>query len=335
MGTVIGDEGGAAVRAAQVVSLDGPAGVQVVDVPEPVASAEQVLVDVHCAGISFPDLLLAEGKYQLKPELPFTIGIDYAGSVRCAPLESGFKVGDRVAGFGPIGAAAEVVAAPPTNVLALPQRISFEQGACLPLNYLTALFALTVRGDLRSGETVLVHGAAGGVGTATIQIAHALGAQVIAVVSSEHKHAAAIEAGADHVVASDGFRDAVQALTGGAGVNIVVDVVGSEELVLDSLRSLASTGRLLVVGFTGGQIAAVKLNRLLLNNIDVRGVSWGPYVRAHPGFVQEQWAQLTAMIESGAIEPTVGSVYALDDVGQALQDIADRRTTGKSVLRLR
>jgi NADPH2:quinone reductase len=323
------------MRAAQVVRLDGPVGVQVVDVPEPVASPEQVLVDVECAGISFPDLLLASGKYQLKPELPFTIGIDYAGTVRSAPPESDFAVGDRVAGFDAIGAAAQVVAAPPANVLALPQRISFEQGACLPLNYLTALFALVTRGDLRAGETVLVHGAAGGVGTATIQIAKALGATVIAVVSSEHKHAAATEAGADSVVASEGFRDAVQALTSGAGVNAVVDVVGSEDLVLDSLRSLAAEGRFLVVGFAGGQIAAVKLNRLLLNNIDVRGVSWGPYVRAHPGFVQEQWAQLTALIDSRAIEPAVGSVYPLDDVSQALQDIADRRTTGKSVLRLR
>lgn len=323
------------MRAAQVVRLDGPVGVQVVDVPEPVASPEQILVDVHCTGISFPDLLLSSGKYQLKPELPFTIGIDYAGTVRSAPPDSGFAVGDRVAGFDAIGGAAEVVAAPLANLLALPQWLSFEQGACLPLNYLTALFALTTRGNLRTGETVLVHGAAGGVGTATIQIAKALGARVIAVVSAEHKHAAATASGADYVVASDGFRDAVQALTAGVGVDVVVDVVGSEDLVLDSLRSLATAGRLLVVGFAGGQIAAVKLNRLLLNNIDVRGVSWGPYVRTHPGFVQEQWKLLTALIQSAPIEPTVGSVYELDDVSRALQDIADRRATGKSVLRLR
>ncbi len=124
-------------------------------------------------------------------------------------------------------------------------------------------------------------------------------------------------------------------LTAGRGVDVVVDVVGREDLVLDSLRLLATEGRLLVLGFTGGEIAAVKLNRLLLNNIDIRGVSWGPYVRSHPGFAQEQWHRLATLIDSGTITPTVGTVYPLDNVGQALQDIADRRATGKSVLKLR
>jgi NADPH2:quinone reductase len=202
------------------------------------------------------------------------------------------------------------------------------------MNYLTAQFALAERGDLKDGETVLVHGAAGGVGTATIQVAKGYGARTIAVVSTEEKAEVARRAGADEVVLVEGFRDAVKELTGGNGVDVVMDVVGGD-LVTDSLRSLGTQGRLLVVGFTGGGIPAVKVNRLLLNNIDVRGVGWGAYAMVRPGYMRRQWDELVPMMESGVIDPPIGRTYPIEEFGLALQDMADRKTLGKSVVTLR
>lgn len=201
------------------------------------------------------------------------------------------------------------------------------------MNYLTAHFALAVRGDLQEGETVLVHGAAGGVGTATLQVARGYGARTIAVVSTEEKGEVARRAGADEVVLVEGFRDRVKELTDGQGVDVVMDVVGGD-LMTDSLRSLGALGRLLVVGFTGGTIPQVKVNRLLLNNVDVRGVGWGAYAMARPGYMRWQWEQILPMMESGVIAPPVGATYAAEDFGRALVDMAERRTLGKSVVLL-
>jgi NADPH:quinone reductase len=322
------------MRAVQVVRPEGPSGVEVVEVPEPTASEGRVLVDVHAVGVSFPDLLLSAGQYQLKPEPPFVLGVDFAGLVRQAPASSGFAAGDRVACVLPYGGGADVVALDAESVFPLPDAMSFEQGAALPMNYLTAQFALATRAALQEGETVLVHGAAGGVGTATVQVAKGYGARVIAVVSTEEKAEVARTAGADEAVLVDGFLPAVKELTGGVGVDVVVDVVGGD-LMTDSLRSLAPLGRLLVVGFTAGAIPEVRVNRLLLNNIDVRGVGWGAYAMVRPGFMRRQWDQLVPMMESGVVAPPVGSTYALEDVRQALTDMAERRATGKLVLTLR
>jgi NADPH:quinone reductase len=322
------------MRAVQVVRPEGPSGVEVVEVPEPTASEGRVLVDVHAVGVSFPDLLLSAGQYQLKPEPPFVLGVDFAGVVRQAPASSGFAAGDRVACVLPYGGGADVVALDAESVFPLPDAMSFEQGAALPMNYLTAQFALATRAALQEGETVLVHGAAGGVGTATVQVAKGYGARVIAVVSTEEKAEVARTAGADEAVLVDGFLPAVKELTGGVGVDVVVDVVGGD-LMTDSLRSLAPLGRLLVVGFTAGAIPEVRVNRLLLNNIDVRGVGWGAYAMVRPGFMRRQWDQLVPMMESGVVAPPVGSTYALEDVRQALTDMAERRATGKLVLTLR
>jgi NADPH2:quinone reductase len=322
------------MRAVQVVRLDGPSGVEVVDVPEPTAEPGQVLVEVHAVGVSFPDLLLSAGQYQLKPEPPFQLGVDFAGVVREAPEGSGFSAGDRVACVLPYGGGADVVAVGPESVFPLPDAMSFEHGAALPMNYLTAQFALATRGQLQEGETVLVHGAAGGVGTATIQVAKGYGARVIAVVSTEGKAQVAKDAGADEVVLVDGFLASVKELTGGRGVDVVVDVVGGD-LMTDSLRCLAPLGRVLVVGFTAGAIPEVKVNRLLLNNVDVRGVGWGGYAMVRPGFMRKQWDELVPMMESGVITPPIGRTYPLEDVRTALTDMAERRATGKLVLALR
>ena len=326
------------MRAAQVVTTTGPADVIVNDVPEPAPGPDDVLVEVHSVGISFPDLLLSKGEYQMKPDPPFTLGVDFAGTVVSGPdgaVPDGFGAGQRVAGVGGWGGAAELVANPAMFTFALPDNLSYDEGAALPMNYLTAQFALAERGALKAGETVLVHGAAGGVGTATLQVAKGYGARTIAVVSTEEKAAVAKAAGADEAVLLDGFRDAVKDLTGGKGVDVIVDVVGGDAFT-DSLRSLAPQGRLLVVGFAAGQgIPEVKVNRLLLNNVDVRGVGWGAYAMVRPGFMQEQWAELLPMMASGVVKPPVGSTYDLDGFGQALLDMDARKTLGKSVVRIR
>ncbi len=325
------------MRAVQVTRPDGPSAISVEEVPEPTAEGPfgpQVLVEVHAVGISFPDLLLTKGEYQLKPDLPFTLGVDFAGVVRSAPDGSGFSSGDRVAAVLGHGGAADVVGVGPDSVFPLPDALTFEQGAAMPMNYLTAHFALVERGGLREGETVLVHGAAGGVGTATIQVAKGYAARTIAVVSTEEKAEVARRAGADEVVLVDGFRDAVKELTGGRGVDVVMDVVGGD-LMTDSLRSLATQGRILVVGFAAGSIPEVKVNRLLLNNVDVRGVGWGAYAMVRPGYMRQQWDALLPMMESGVIDPPIGATYPMEQFGQALQDMAERKTLGKSVVILR
>jgi len=320
------------MRAVQVVEPTGPEHLEVREVPEPTPGHEDVLVEVHAVGVSFPDLLLSRGEYQLKPEPPFTLGVDFAGVVVSGP---GFEPGQRVAGVGPYGNAAELVASPAVSTFPLPDAMSFEEGAALPMNYLTAQFALAERGGLLEGETVLVHGAAGGVGTATIQVAKGYGARTIAVVSTSAKAEVARRAGADEAVLLDGFRDAVAELTGGDGVDIIVDVVGGDTFT-DSLRSLGTQGRLLVVGFASGQgIPEVKVNRLLLNNVDVRGVGWGAYAMFRPGYMHEQWAELVPMIESGVVKPPIGATYSFEEFGQALIDMDQRKTLGKSVVRVR
>ncbi|MFL6134990.1 MAG: NADPH:quinone oxidoreductase family protein [Nocardioidaceae bacterium] len=322
------------MRSVQVVSLAGPTGVEVVDAPEPVVSDGDVLVEVHALGMSWPDLLLSRGEYQLKPDPPFQLGVDFAGVVRQAPGGGSVAVGDRVSCCVPYGGGADLVAVPPEAVFRLPDGVSFEKAAALPLNYLTAQFALQTRAGLREGETVLVHGAAGGVGTASLQVARGYGARTIAVVSSEEKAAFVRDMGADHVVLVEGFLAAVKDLTGDAGVDVVVDVVGGD-LITDSLRTLGSLGRLLVIGFTAGSIPQVRVNRLLLNNIDVRGVGWGGYAMARPGFMQRQWESLLPMIESGVVDPPVGTTYPLEEVSRALTDLEQRRVLGKTVLTLR
>jgi NADPH:quinone reductase len=325
------------MRAVQVITTTGPADLEVRDVAEPTPGPDDVLVEVHRVGVSFPDLLLSKGEYQLKPEPPFTLGVDFAGTVLrpAASGAGGFEAGQRVAAVGAYGGAAEQAATPAMFTFPLPDALSFDEGAALPMNYLTAQFALAERGGLRAGETVLVHGAAGGVGTATLQVARGYGARTIAVVSSEEKAAVARAAGADEAVLLDGFKDAVTDLTEGKGVDVVLDVVGGDAFT-DSLRVLAPQGRLLVVGFAAGQgIPTVKVNRLLLNNVDVRGVGWGAYAMVRPGYMQQQWAELVPMIESGVVRPPVGATYAMEEFGRALTDMEERRTLGKSVVRVR
>lgn len=322
------------MRAVQVTKLDGPAAVEVNEVPEPSRRDGQLLIEVHAAGVNFPDVLLTKGEYQMRPEPPFIPGSELAGVVVDAPSGSAFSPGDRVCSFPGLGGFAELAAGDEASTFALPDQVSFEVGAALPMNYLTCEFALVRRGALRAGETVLVHGAAGGIGTAAVQLAKALGARVIAVVSTEEKGEVARSAGADEVVLADGFRDAVKELTGGRGVDVIVDPVGGDRFT-DSLRSLALEGRLLVIGFTGGEIPTVRVNRLLLNNISVVGVGWGAFWMRDPSYLGEQWRSLLPLLTDGKIDPPIGGRFPLEQASAALAELADRRVTGKVVLCVR
>lgn len=317
------------MKAIQITRLDGPEAVELVEVDAPVADEGQVLIAVKAAGVSFPEVLQTRGLYQMKPPVPFTPGSEVAGEVIAADDSSGFKPGDRVVGFTLLGGFAEQAIAQADLVFHLPDSVSYEQGASLPLNYLTAYFALIERGHLVEGESVLVHGAAGGVGTAAIQVAKAFGAgRVVAVTSTPGKGAVAMEAGADEFVLADGFKDAVKA---NGGVDLVVDPVGGDRFT-DSLRCLNDDGRMLVIGFTAGDIPTVQVNRLLLNNLSVVGVGWGAYVLKRPGRIGEEWAAILPHIESGALNPVIGSTFALDRASEALALIDDRKATGKVIL---
>jgi NADPH2:quinone reductase len=327
------------MRAQQITELSGPvSALSLDDVPEPGTShpmtgAEGVVVDVRAAGVSFPEVLQTRGEYQIKPPLPFVPGSEVAGVVRSAPEGAGVRAGDRVAAFCMLGGFAEVAVAPEFLTFALPESLDFAQGAGLILNYHTAYFALVLRGRLEEGESVLVHGAAGGVGTASIQVAKGLGCRVIAVVSSDEKERVAREAGADEVLRSDGsWKDEAKEASGG-GVDVVLDPVGGDRFT-DSLRSLGEGGRVVVVGFTGGSIPEVKVNRLLLNNTEVIGAGWGAYVLAKPEVNRQIGEGVLALAEKGFVAPIVGARFPLERAGEALQLIDDRGALGKVVLEL-
>jgi NADPH2:quinone reductase len=328
------------MKAIQIVNEDGPDGaLALVELPEPEPShmltpGSGVLVEVHVAGVSFPELLQSRGLYQMKPPLPYVPGSEVGGVVLSAPAEAAVKAGDRVAAFCALGGWAETTVAPEYFTFALPDELDFAQGAALVLNYHTAYFCLKTRGRLQAGETVLVHGAAGGVGTASLQVAKGLGATTIATVSTEEKRKVAEEAGADHVVMiGEGWKDEVVELSGG-GVDMVLDPVGGDRF-LDSLRSLAEDGRLVVVGFTGGAIPEVRVNRLLLKNTEVIGAGWGAYVMGKPDVNRQIGAAIAEMMARGVVNPLIGQRFPLEQAAQALHTLDERRAVGKVVLDVR
>jgi NADPH:quinone reductase len=324
------------MRALQIVELGGPSSLKLVDVPEPgpehmLAPDGGVVVDVKVAGVSFPEVLQSRGEYQFKPPLPFVPGAEVGGVVREAPDGADVKPGDRVAAMCMLGGFAEVAVAPPFLTFKLPDELDFAQGAALVLNYHTAWFSLKLRGRLAEGETVLVHGAAGGVGTASLQVAKGLGARTIAVVSTDEKEQVARDAGADEVLRSDGpWKDQAKELTDG-GVHLVLDPVGGDRFT-DSLRSLREEGRIVVVGFTGGSIPEVKVNRLLLGNTEVIGAGWGAYVMPKPDLNRQIGAEIDKLIASGHVRPPIGARFPLERGSEALELIDGRGATGKVVL---
>jgi NADPH2:quinone reductase len=328
------------VKAIQIVELSGPAeALRLAEVPEPdpahpLTPGAGVSIEVHAAGVSFPELLQTRGLYQLKPPLPFVPGSEVGGIVRSAPPDAAVKEGDRVAAFCGLGGFAETAVAPAFLTFALPDALDFAQGSGLILNYHTAYFALATRGRLAKGETVLVHGAAGGVGTAALQVARGLGARTIAVVSDEEKQHIAERAGADHVLRADGpWKDEAKELSDG-GVDVVLDPVGGDRFT-DSLRALREYGRVVVVGFTAGTIPEVRVNRLLLANTEIVGAGWGHWAMTHAQEGREIARALDAMIEQGVVAPIVGGRFPLERAADALQTLERREALGKLVLEVR
>ncbi|WP_040830292.1 NADPH:quinone oxidoreductase family protein [Nocardia jiangxiensis] len=327
------------MRAFVLHETSGPEAGRIGTLPEPTGAHDwsggrRLLIEVHATGISFPDLLQTRGQYQHAVPTPYAPGGEVAGIVLEAPADSRFAPGDRVSSLTIWGGMAEQALGLEQYTVKLPPTMDFERGAALILNYSTAWFAL-YRTDFTAGDTVLVHGAAGGVGTATVQIAAALGARVLAVVSSAEKEQVARQAGAAHVLRSgDDWLTAVRAVTDGQGVRIVVDPVGGDRFT-DSLRALDVGGRLAIVGFTAGEIPTVKVNRLLLRDLAVVGVALAPYVARYPEVALRMTDELEQLAARGEIDPLVGDVLPLTDGTRALRILEERSALGKVVVRVR
>jgi NADPH2:quinone reductase len=310
--------------------LSGPAGLDFTDV-EDVGGEDAIVVDVRAAGVNFPDLLMLRGEYQLKMEPPFIPGVEVAGVVRSAPYESAIKPGQRVSAFSLLGGWAEQVAVPPESVVPTPDDLDDASAVCLLGNYYTMYFALARRGALRPGETVLVLGSAGGVGTAAVQIAKAMGARVIAMVHRPHAVEFVESLGADVVLPlTYGWLEAVKDATDGRGVDMVVDPIGGEAFD-DAIRALAIEGRLLVIGFAAGGIPTVKVNRLLLRNVAVIGVGWGEFVSRNPNAQSVYGFGVNELVKAG-LRPPPPVRFPLSKGAEALQSLADGGVLGKVVL---
>lgn len=310
--------------------LSGPSGLDYTDV-EDAGGEGAVVIDVGAAGVCFPDLLLLRGEYQMRLDPPFVPGMEVAGVVSSAPASSDFAVGQRVSAFTMLGGYAERVAVQADSVVPTPADIDDASAAALLGNYYTMYFALARRGALRPGETVLVLGSAGGVGTASVQIAKAMGARVIALVHRPQAAEFVESLGADVVLPlTDGWLEAVKEATGGRGVDLVVDPVGGAAFD-DAIRALATEGRLLVIGFAAGGIPTVKVNRLLLRNVSVIGVGWGEFVNRTPGAQSLFGFGLGKLVEAG-LRPPPPVRYPLAEGRAALEALADGEIRGKLVL---
>ncbi len=322
------------MRAVVVDRLLEPRELRVTETAEPELFAGGLAVDVKAAGCNFFDILMVQGRYQMKPPFPFVPGAELAGVVSAVGAGvDGYRVGDRVLASVSLGAFAERAVVPARVAWRMPDGMSFEEGAGFPIVYPTSHAALVLRAHLAAGETLLVHAAAGGVGLAAVQIGKALGARVLATAGGAEKLAIAREAGADVCIdyRADDWPDQVKAATEGRGADVIYDSVGGD--VLDqSLKCIAWNGRLLVIGFAGGRIPEIKANRILLKNIAVVGLHWGAYAINEPARVPETFDALFRMYEAGTIRPVIGARYPLDRLADALEALGSRRTHGKVVV---
>ncbi len=322
------------MRAIVVEEWMDPADLVVGEIPEPATKPGTVKIDVRAAGCNFFDILLVQGRYQVKPPFPFVPGGELAGVVReVGEGVSGIAAGDRVLASGTTGAFAEVAVAPAAAVHVLPDAMSFEAGAALPIIYPTSYGGLVYRADLREGETLLVHAAAGGVGAAAVQIGRALGARVIATAGGHEKCAIALREGAHAAIdyRAEDFVDRVLDLTDGRGADVIYDSVGGDT-TQRSLKCIAWNGRLVVIGFAGGDIPEIKANRILLKNIAVTGLHWSAHAEREPERVVDCFQALFRLYARGQIEPILYDRYALEDVPKALEALATRKTHGKLIV---
>ena len=321
------------MRALICDSYDGLDALRVGEMPDPKPVPGTALVAVKAAAVNFQDLLVVSGQYQIKPDLPFVPGNEFAGVIESADGLGDFEPGDRVVGFVGTGAMAERAIAFPGAVIRLPNHIGFEVGAAIPVAYGTSFHALVDRAGLRADETLLVLGAAGGVGIAAVQIGKALGARVIAAVSSEEKADAARDAGADEVIRPDQvpMRDGIAAASAGAGVDVVYDPVGGAATEL-ALRSTNWNGRLLVVGFTSGDIPQIPLNLTLVKGNSIVGVFWGRFNIEEPARSAENNQIVMDWVADGTLRPLVQKTFPLVEAVEALRWVAERKVVGRVVV---
>ncbi|MEE2689518.1 MAG: NADPH:quinone oxidoreductase family protein [Pseudomonadota bacterium] len=324
------------MRSIRVSSLDGVDTLTLEDIPPPVAGPEEVRIEVHVGGVNFPDLLMSEGKYQHKPNLPFTPGLEMAGKV----IEVGHSVtrfvpGDRVMGFFDYGAFAEEAVVPEKYLMAVPGDMDWETAGGFMLTHTTSHAALVhERVNLKASEILLVHGAAGGVGTTAVQIGKALGCTVIATTGSDEKAQFALDNGADYAInySSEDIRDRVKELAGGA--DVVYDPVGGDAFSA-SLRCTNFEGRIIIIGFASGTIANAPANYVLVKNISIVGFPVGTYRRTSPEILNRSYAGLTEMWAAGQLKPQQSHVFPLEQTSDAIKALRDRKAMGKVVIKVR
>ena len=309
---------------------------KVEEIEDPRAEAGQVVVDVKAAGVSFPDVLIVQGKYQFQPPFPFSPGGEIAGVI--SEVGEGvvdWKIGDRVIAMTGNGGIAEKVVAFEMTLMPLPETMDFKDGAAFPLNYGTTYHALKQRGQLQAGETLLVTGAGGGVGTTAIEIGKAMGARVIAAASTDEKLEIAKNLGADEVINySDGeLKEKVKALTDGLGADVIYDPIGGD-IFLQCTRGVNWKGRVLVIGFASGPIPAVPTNLALLKGCSIVGVFWGRFTGAEPEENSKNFDELFALHADGKLKPQITKSYSLDQAAEAISSLENRKATGKVVIEM-
>jgi len=322
------------MKAWQVSEWCEPEQMKLADIPLPEPKSGEVRIRNHAAALNFFDILQIHGKYQTKPLLPFTPGAEVAGVVDAiGPDVDQLAVGDRVMGSGGLGGFAEYTVTPAARTFRIPESLDFAAAAAMQIVYLTSYLALKVRAAIKAQEWLLVHAAAGGVGSAAMQLGKAFGARVIATAGSADKMDFCLAQGADYAL---NYREAnwverIKEITAGHGADVIYDPVGGDIFDL-STKCIASEGRLLVIGFAGGRIPSIAANRILLKNMSVVGCYWGGYLEHHPEFLAQTQADLFALYEAGQIKPVVSQVYPLADAVTALRSLAERKTYGKVIL---
>ena len=308
--------------------------VEEIDIPSP--RDDEVCIKVHASGVNFPDILIVEGKYQFKPKFPFSPGAEAAGEIYSLGNNiKTFQIGQKVIAIPGHGTFAEYCLCPAKKLIPLNNNIDYEIASILPMVYGTSAHALIQRGKLKAGETLLVHGAAGGVGLAAVEIGKAMGAHVIATASTDKKCQIAKNHGADETINySDGkFKDTVKSMTDGNGANVIYDPVGGD-IFDQSLRCIAWEGRLLVIGFTSGRIPSAPANLALLKSCDIIGVFWGSFVDRSPNINLENFQRIFEWIEEGKIRPRISMKVTLDNTLEAMKSISERKITGKAIVKV-
>jgi NADPH:quinone reductase len=322
------------MRAVVCSQWGGPELLEVKDVPDPVAGAGEVLIDIKAAGVNFPDVLIIQKKYQMQPPLPFTPGAEIAGVVRAVGAGvSHVKPGDSVIAFAGLGGFAQAVSVKAELVMPMPPGVPFALAAAFSLAYGTSWHAVRDRAALKAGETMLVLGAAGGVGLAAVEIGKAIGARVIACAGSDEKLAVCRKHGADETINydSEDLRERIKALTAGKGPDVIYDAVGGK-YAEPAFRSIAWRGRYLVVGFAAGDIPNLPLNLPLLKGASLVGVFWGEFAKREPKANLGGMMEMMGWMREGKLKPLISKTYSLDEAPQALADMAARKVVGKIVI---